>query len=169
MFEIDLKFMDQEKMLVLGFGNEVLTDDGVGVKVVTHFKELNENPQIVYETSWLGGLDILDHFIEDYQTAVFIDASKTGNVEPGTIEQYDLDNFKETLHLSNFHDANFINTIKLGSKLGYRIPGSIIIISIEIVEDELFGNNFSKEIEGKYKEILKTINAIVQSFSKKPD
>ncbi len=158
------KIMCKEKILVLGFGNEVLTDDGIAVKLVKHLKENDKNPQIVYDTSWLGGLEILEYLNDDYKAVVFIDAIITGKNKPGAIEQYDLDNFKETLHLSNLHDSSFINTIKLGRKLGYKIPEYIKVISIEIVEDKLFGNNFSMEIESKYSEIKDSVSAILHTI-----
>jgi len=154
--------MDKNKILVLGFGNEILTDDGIAVKLVKHLKNLNTNPQITYDTSWLGGLEILEYFREDYHSVLFIDATKTGKSKPGTIKQYKLDTFEETLHLSNFHDASFVNVIKLGHKLDYKVPEIIKIISIEIVEDEVFDNNFSKEIEEKYDEIVNSVKEIIQ-------
>jgi len=159
-------FIDKNKLLVLGFGNEILTDDGIAVKLVNDMKNKSEDPKIVYHTSWLGGLEILEYFKEEYRSVLFIDATKTGEVKPGTIKQYDMDNFEETLHLSNFHDASFINAIKLAHKLGYKVPQSINVLSIEIVEDELFGKSFSKEIEAQYKSILSSVSGIITSLSK---
>lgn len=157
--------MKSKKILILGLGNEILTDDGIGAKLVKHFKEFDNDQNITYQTTWLGGLDILEFFDNDYDAAIFIDAAKTGKVETGTVEKYDLENFKETLHLSNFHDTSFLNTIKLADKLGYKVPKSINIISIEVEEDELFGNKFSKQIEARYQNIVETVSSLIRSIS----
>lgn len=154
--------MKNGKTLILGFGNEILTDDGIAVKIVKSLKDLDKDPKISYETAWLGGLEILDYFNNTYNKAVFIDAVKTGEDKPGTVKKFDLQDFTETLHLSNFHDASFVNTIKLGRKLGYSIPDHIKIISIEIVEDEEFSVSFSKEIEEKYQDIVVSVSEMIR-------
>lgn len=157
--------MDKGKILVLGLGNEILTDDGIGVKLVKHLKEVNKNPDFSFHTAWLGGLEILDYLDDDYQTAIFVDATKTGKLDAGTVEAYDLENFKETLHLSNFHDASFANTIKIAHKLGYKVPDTINIIAIEVAEDAVFGNEFSNQIKVKYTDIVKEVSDLIEAIT----
>ena len=63
------------KILVLGIGNEILKDDGIGPRLVMdlqhHFPE-----EIRFNTSSLGGLEILE-MIREYDTVFIIDAIKT--------------------------------------------------------------------------------------------
>ena len=89
--------------LVLGIGNEILTDDGVGLKLCDFLKEKYKNKPIQFEKLSVGGLEILE-FIQGYETVIFIDAIKTVDGQIGDVYLYTPNSFKETLHLSNLHD-----------------------------------------------------------------
>jgi len=53
----------------------------------------------------VGGLEILE-LIRDYGSVIIIDAIKKKDGVPGTIYKLTPANFKETLHLSSFHDVS---------------------------------------------------------------
>ena len=152
--------------LILGIGNEIVTDDGIGPKIVKRLeKDLNiEN--IKFETAFMGGLDILE-YVRGFKTAIFIDAIKTKNGIPGEVYEFSLSDFKETLHLSNLHDISFLTAFELGKQLDYKVPKNNKIIAIEIVEDLVYSNSFSPEIEKKYELIYKTVKKSVISFLNK--
>ena len=153
----------EQKILVLGIGNEILMDDGIGPKLVRKLIEKFPSPDIKYEITWMGGLDILE-FIQGYQTVVFIDAIKTKDGIPGTVYQFTTSDFKETLHLSSLHDVSFLTAIEMGGKIGLKIPENIHIIAIEIVEDTVFGESFSPELQEKYDEIFNSVKNFMQSI-----
>ena len=153
------------KILVLGIGNEILMDDGIGPRLVKKLKEKFPNPGIKYETTWMGGLDILE-FIQGYQTVIFIDAIKTKDGIPGTVYQFTPSDFKETLHLSSLHDLSFLTAIEMGKKIGLNIPENIHIIAIEIVEDKIFGESFTTKIQEKYQEIFESVVNFIQLIIK---
>ena len=144
------------QILVLGVGNEILTDDGIGPKLAYRLENDFQNPKIRFDTASLGGLELLE-FIQGYQTVVFIDAIKTQNGIPGSVYYFTPSDFKETLHLSNLHDVSFLTALKFGEKVGMQIPDKIRIIAIEIIEDLVFSNSFSPEIEEKYEDIYEEV------------
>jgi hydrogenase maturation protease len=79
-----------KKTLVLGLGNILLGDEGVGVRVVERLQELYEFPQEVQVLD--GGtlaLDILP-YVEDADRLLVIDALEIGT-EPGTIARLEGD------------------------------------------------------------------------------
>ncbi len=142
--------------LVAGIGNVILMDDGIGPRIVKQLAEIQPALKADFESVWLGGLEVID-YIEGYQQVIFIDAIKTKNGIPGDTYYFTPEDFKETLHLSNIHDVSFLTAIQLGKTLGYQIPRSISIIAIEIVEDKIFGNEFSPIIKRKYPQIFQEI------------
>jgi hydrogenase maturation protease len=142
--------------LILGVGNDILTDDGIGPKIVEQLKGDIGNDDTAFQTSATGGLDILE-LIKDYHTVIIIDAIKTEGGVPGMIYYLTPSNFKETLHISSFHDVSFLTALKVAEKLNIPIPKQIDIIAIEIIEDLTFSNEFSKPIADKYEEIYKEI------------
>ena len=151
---------DKPTKLILGIGNEILTDDGIGPKLVSKLEKEDPIADIEYKNVFLGGLDILD-LVRDYEKVVFIDAIKTKDGKPGTVYTYTPDDFKETLHLSNFHDTSFLTALELGKQLGIKLPEEIHIIAIEIVEDLIFSDQFSTEISRRFDYIYNSVNKLV--------
>lgn len=150
-----------DKILIIGVGNEILTDDGIGPKLVDSLKSTFLNQKIEYDKVCLGGMELLE-YIQGYDTVIFIDAIKTKDGVPGAVYHFTPDDFKETLHLSNLHDISFLNAISLGRKLGFHIPGRIEIIAVEIVEDLVFNENFTPVIAARYDTILAEVKVIVE-------
>jgi hydrogenase maturation protease len=150
-----------KKTLVLGIGNDILTDDGIGPKIVNDLKTLERSPELIFETTTLGGLEILE-IIKNYEKVIIIDAIRTQNGIPGEIYVYTPADFKETLHLSNLHDINFLTALELGKKLDIPLPEEIYIIAIEIVEDQVFGTSFTPVIEEKYPEIVQSVTDLIK-------
>ena len=142
--------------LVLGIGNDILTDDGVGPKLCDFLKEKYKNKPIQFEKLSVGGLEILE-FIQGYETVIFIDAIKTVDGQIGEVYLYTPNSFKESLHLSNLHDTNFITALELGKSLDFKIPENIYIIAIEIKEDMIFSEYFTEELAVKYDEIKQKV------------
>ena len=145
-----------QKILILGIGNEILTDDGIGPKIVKQLEKDSPVENVEYQTASMGGLDILE-LIREYDKVVFIDAIKTRGGVPGDVYYLKPENFKETLHLSNMHDISFLHAIELGKQLDIKVPGDIHIIAIEIVEDLVFEDTFSPQIEKRYDEIYTSV------------
>lgn len=153
------------KILVLGIGNDILTDDGIGVRIIENLQKMNFPPEVIFEKGTVGGLEILE-MIEGYHEVVFFDAIKTTGGKPGEVYHMVLSDFIETLHLSNLHDVSFIQAIQLGKKLGFALPETIRIFAIEIVEDRVFSRNFTFEIEQRYPAILDEAAAFIRQISK---
>lgn len=148
--------MKKKKTLVLGVGNEILTDDGIGPKLVNRLKSDLPYSDVCFENINLGGLEIIE-FMRGYQNVVIIDAIKTESGKPGDVYLLTPENFKETHHLSSFHDVSFLTGLKMGKKLGFDLPKVILIIAVEIVEDTIFDESFSPEIQSKYEQIYHEI------------
>jgi len=155
--------MKKNKILIHGIGNEIVTDDGIGPKLVKRLRGNLSINDIDFETAFLGGLEVLE-FIQGYQTVIFIDAMRTLNGIPGTVYKLIPENFNKTIHLSSVHDVSFITAVELGKKLGLEMPEFIHIIAVEIVEDRVFDDNFSPKIQAKYEEIYKEVKEIVEEI-----
>ena len=154
--------VSKKRKLVLGIGNDILTDDGIGPKIV---RELENDPEyglIDFKTSSLGGLDVLD-LITGYDSVVLVDAIKTRNGVPGDVYLFEPEDFKETLHLSNLHDVNFLTALELGKRLGLDIPRRLWIIAVEIIEDLVFSEKLTDPLEIRYPSIIKEVKDFIES------
>ena len=157
--------METEKhhTLILGIGNDILTDDGIGPRLIQELKKTMDHPHVTFITATVGGLEILE-LIKGYAKVIILDAIKTKDGVPGTIYKYTPAQFKETLHLSNFHDVSFLSALDFAIKVKISIPKQIDIIAIEIVEDLIFSNEFSPAIAKKYKAILREVSDLVEKL-----
>jgi hydrogenase maturation protease len=149
------------KILVLGIGNEVLMDDGIGPKLVKKLKNFLPVSSIDYATSLVGGMEIIE-IMRGYRQVVIIDGIMTGENPPGTVLFMDYPVHKNTLHLSNAHDISFEMSVSLARQLGIPFPKKICIIAVEIIEDRVFGERLTAPLQEKYSEIFSSIAKTIQ-------
>ena len=108
-----------KKLLVLGVGNILLTDEGIGVHAIREF----------WEEEWPDSVDFIDggtftqdlfYLFQEYENILVLDVVKGGR-EPGTIyrlEEKDLrDNEEQSLSL---HDIDLLDSLKMAEMLGTR-------------------------------------------------
>ena len=68
----------KRNILILGVGNDILMDDGIGPVICKELKTEFPFSDIDFETINLGGLEIFE-FIKEYTQVIIIDAIKTIN------------------------------------------------------------------------------------------
>ncbi|MEI6683877.1 MAG: hydrogenase maturation protease [Bacteroidota bacterium] len=141
------------KVLLLGIGNDILSDDAIGIRLIEDIQQKSGFRDVVFETAMVGGLEILE-LIQGYSMTIFFDAIRTTDGRPGETYRMSLEDFNPTLHLSNLHDISFIQAINLGKALGLELPAHIGIFAVEIVEDTLFSKEISRELSFHYPQIL---------------
>jgi len=158
--------MGKNKILIHGIGNEILTDDGIGPKLVKRLKGDFSEQKIDFETAFVGGLEVLE-YIQGYQTVIFIDAIRTKDGIPGTVYQLSPGDFNSTIHLSSVHDVSFLTALDLGKKLGLKMPRFVYIIAVEIVEDRIFSEDFTPLIQTMYEKIYNEVKDITRKIISK--
>ena len=134
------------KTIVLGVGNPILSDDGVGIHVAQQIKRCINDPNVTVDEALTGGMNLLD-LILGYDKAIIIDAVKTCGGRNGEVHRYHLNDLS-TVHSCNPHDVSLIEAITLAKKLGEEhIPREIIIIGISMNEMPCeFGEQLSETI-----------------------
>ena len=130
------------KTIILGVGNQILGDDGVGVHVANELKKHIKNPDITIDEGITGGMNLVE-LILGYDKAIIIDAVKTEDGKNGEVKKIPLIEFS-TLHSCNPHDVSLSEAISMAKKMGEnRIPSEIVIVGI-----------LMKEIPCEFKETL---------------
>ena len=154
--------MSQGKCIILGFGSDALSDDGLPVRLVHDLKVMESQQRFIFETSAVGGLELLE-LLKGCNKAILIDTQLTGRRKPGEISIFTPENFEETFHLSSQHDLSFHDTMRLAKEMDIPFPGDIQIIAIEIAEKKRLSFEFSEEIEDKYFTILSRVGLVIQA------
>jgi hydrogenase maturation protease len=134
------------KTVVIGLGNPILSDDGVGIHVARLVKQtVGTREDLVVTELYAGGLCLMDA-LAGYGHAVIIDAMVTGEVEPGTIRAVPLTGAAATRNLASTHDANLPAALELGRALGLPLPERIDLWGIEASEVEHFGEVLTEAV-----------------------
>ena len=140
--------------LILGIGNPILTDDGVGIKIVQKLKE--DNPELeVMETSE-AGMALLE-LMAGYDKLIIIDSIKTEQGKPGELYKLELEDLKPPMYFSSSHGIDIATAVELGQRVGYKMPKYISLYAVEIKDNSTFGEECTKEIEGRIPFIIKQI------------
>lgn len=155
--------MLKKKTLILGIGNDILTDDGIGSRVTRDLFTMINLPDVEFDYACCGGLEIVE-YIKDYGKVIFIDAIRTADGKPGDVYYFVPSDFRETSHLSSLHDISFLTALKLSNRLSGGIPVDLHIIAVEIIEDMEFSEEFTPQLKEKYPEILKEVFEIVNKI-----
>jgi hydrogenase maturation protease len=132
------------KTLVVGMGNPILTDDGVGVKVAYAVKDAlvagGRDDVTVTEAS-VGGLRLMEIMV-GYDRAVLIDALQHPDTKPGTIRRMTLEDLRTispTQHSACPHDTNLATALEMGQQMGLPLPKEITIYAVGVENVVFFG------------------------------
>jgi hydrogenase maturation protease len=128
------------RTLVLGLGNPILTDDGVGVKVAEAVRALlPAGADVTVSEVSVGGLALMEAMV-GYERVILIDALQRDGLAPGQVERLGLDDLRAispTQHSASPHDAGLVTALDVGRRTGLALPDDIIIygIGVENVSD----------------------------------
>jgi len=155
--------MQLNKTLILGLGNDILSDDRIGPELVRDLSVILNNQGLTFETASLGGLELME-MIKDFDKVIIIDAIHTRDGKPGSVYCFQLSDFQETSHMSSLHDVNFLTALKLGDKIGMKLTDDLHVIAVEIIEDREFGEELTGILKQKYAGILDEVVTIIKGI-----
>lgn len=137
------------KTIVIGLGNPILGDDGVGWKVAEEVqKQLSfplppspfpvgkgrrrrgEGDQVDIDFLSLGGISLMEHLI-GYERAILIDAVMSER-EIGSVVVSKLDDMPDcaAFHTTSAHDMSLQTALKLGKAMGASLPKDVTVVGI---------------------------------------
>jgi len=152
----------KQKIIVLGIGSILMSDEGVGVRVVEKMQEeYSFTPNVEIYDGGTTGMHGLLPLIEEADHLVVIDAVN-GPGEPGTIYRYTLDDFKLTMPKKiSSHDIGFIECLAIAELIG-RLPESVIIIGIKPEDTTTRKMELTETVNNKLNELT---NAAVKEIT----
>jgi len=150
---IDLTEDKSNKVLVLGVGNYLMGDEGVGVHVIYEMEELDLPDYIDVLDGGTGGFFLMNYF-DEYPVVVFLDATMDGK-KAGSISvirpKFAAD-FPTALSVHDVGLKDMIEAIYLQDK----IP-DIHLVTISIEKLKPMNMELSKEVEACVPNAIKTI------------
>jgi hydrogenase maturation protease len=134
------------RLLVLGLGNDVLTDDAVGLRVAAVLAtRFADTKGITVLQSTEMGLALLD-LVVGFSDLVLVDAVQTGQQPPGFVHEFESEGLKPLPAVSP-HFLGVAETLALGRKLGLAVPARARIFAIEVKDPFTVNTSMSMEME----------------------
>lgn len=149
--------------LVIGLGNILLTDEGIGIHVLRELRRRNRIPDTEFVDLGTSSLD-LGYFIrDDTEKMAVIDCIKTTSSEPGNIYKISIEDLKKRRNKDySLHQLEFIDSINLISLLS-GVPKTIIF-GIAPFDMEGLSINLSGPLNEQFEIICKKIEKEILDF-----
>lgn len=144
------------RVVIIGVGNLLLGDEGVGIHVVEVLKPLGLPAQVI--DGGTAGLGLIDH-IAEAEHLILIDAARMGRrpgdvvlLRPAEVAQA-VEQVEEEASLSA-HQQGLLAVLKLAFALGYRPQVTIIAIEPKSVD---WGTALSDEVQLAVARVLEMV------------
>jgi hydrogenase maturation protease len=150
------------KITILGIGNVLLKDEGVGAHLAQKLTGIidDANINIIDAGTYPDFLSLID---DSTDKLIIIDAVKAGD-KPGTIYRLSSDNIGvDSAPPISLHDIGVSDSLKMMTLLN-RQPKSTIVIGIEPKTID-FGLELSPEVEVKLSELIKLVLQEIEETS----
>jgi hydrogenase maturation protease len=145
--------------LVLGMGNPILSDDGVGLYVAERLQAGPMPDGVEVQLSEVAGLRLLE-LVKGYDKVVIVDALRSGR-EPGAIVRYEAREFKGGHRYGSAHSIGLHTALELGRQLGMPMPEDVTVFAVEAEDIETFGEDFSPPVAAAAEKVIDLVRAEV--------
>lgn len=133
-----------DRTLVLGLGNDILSDDGVGLQAARRVGEFIGDLADVAEAS-IATIDLLS-IMSGYDRVVIVDAFLSRDLPAGTPVRATPEDLPKGFGYRSFHTLTFGEVMELGEWLGISMPKEVVIHGLAVDETSTFGEEFSPTV-----------------------
>jgi hydrogenase maturation protease len=153
------------KYLVIGAGNLLLSDEGMGIHIVNKLKEQGSFKNTEFVDIGTSTLDIGSFLSDDLQKIVIVDCIKTSEYKEGTVFKLTLDDLRaRQLNKFSLHQMELVDSLKLLS-IANNLP-PVIIIGVVPHNISTFSINLSQEMQNLFPAIIEKIKKVIEDFFK---
>ncbi len=147
------------KTLVIGLGNPILGDDGVGWRVAEEiakntinrpFASTLDRTEVEIDCVSLGGLNLMER-LTGYERVILIDAIHTGQKPIGTVSRFLLNDIPDLAagHSASAHDTSLRTALNVGRSMNVPLPNdeAVIVVAIEAENVYDFTEKLSPQVD----------------------
>lgn len=153
------------KITIVGMGNLLLKDEGVGVHVVRALQKmvLPDSVEVIDG----GTSPEISSYIESTEKLIVIDAMETGGM-PGSVYRILIDDLTtEVAGLTSIHEINLVSILKM-MRLLDRGPQETVIIGIQPADVD-WGTEPSPELQQRIPQIVRIVLKEIDNKESIPD
>jgi len=122
-------------VLILGVGNVLLGDEGVGVHAVRRLEEETWPPHVTLLDGGTGGFHLLSLF-QDFERIVLVDATMDGQ-PPGTVRVIRPRFASDYPRTLSAHDIGLKDLVESAALLGHTPEVVLIVVSVKTLPEGL--------------------------------
>ena len=149
-----------QRTLVLGLGNDLLADDGVGLRIVEELKRRPALAGFEFETAATAGLALLD-ILHGYERAYIVDSVITGHRRPGYLHRLSSSSLTELpLNLSS-HYAGLPEVLALGEALDLDLARCIEVLGVEVEDPYTIRPELSPGLEAELPALVDRVEGLL--------
>ncbi len=146
-------------ILVLGIGNILLRDEGVGVRVIEQMQKLRLPDDVELVDGGTAGADLLD-VLAERRKVIVIDAVQA-NCEPGTVLRFTADDLVRPDGVGmSLHELGLGEALTMTKQLGCA-PEDVVVFGIK-PKDLGCGLELSEEIAASVPKVVKLVLAEIE-------
>lgn len=159
--------MSEKPILVIGLGNPILGDDGIGWIIADRVRQalglqtapispfdpaqsISVDGAIEIDRLSLGGLSLMERLI-GYRYVILLDSIRTGRVPIGHLWTFTFDRLEDSTggHTRAPHDASLKTALQVGRVMGADLPSEnlIYVVAVETGQNYDFSDKLSTEVE----------------------
>ena len=149
--------------VIIGMGNRLLSDDGVGIAVAHAVAErLTDVMKLTVTELHTGGIRLMEA-MAGFKRAVVVDAMLSG-APPGSVHRFDPKDFVTTKNTFSSHDTDFTTAYDLGVMVGVALPEQLSFWGIEACEFDLFSEHLTAKVAAALPEAVNLIVAEIMAW-----
>jgi hydrogenase maturation protease len=154
---------------VLGLGNEIARDDGVGIAVAREVeRQLAGRQEVeVVALPW-AGLALLDELTGRRRVAV-VDCLVSQEHPPGTVVRLEEGEVRGSVRRVSCHDLDFPTVLALGHRLGWPMPEVVAVWGVEAACAEELGEGLSAPVAAAVPRVVAEVLEFLRSPPSFPD
>ena len=151
------------KPLVVGLGNELLSDDSIGVLAARKLdRELSGQADVI--ESNISGVALLDVLV-GRRKVIIIDSIRTATHPPGTIIELDPDDLRSLPNPSP-HYTGLPEVLSIAEELRLDFPEAIKILAVEVADSHTVGGSLSEPVAAALSEIVGRAKVCLRAWEK---
>lgn len=148
------------KILVLGVGNYLMGDEGVGVHVATKLQKMNLSPEVTVMDGGTGGFHLLEH-LETHEKVILIDATMDAD-SVGTVKLMKPKFASDFPNAMSSHDIGLKDMISALQLLDKLPEMYLFVVSIESLQQQ--GIELTSKVKNQIPLLCEKITLLIQKL-----
>ncbi|MDR7484002.1 MAG: hydrogenase maturation protease [Armatimonadota bacterium] len=148
--------MVDDRVLILGIGNDLLGDDAVGLRAADALGDAN----VAVQATARSGLALLDAVV-GFKKVLLIDSQSTG-LPPGAVCEFTL--APALVRSPSAHYVGYGEALSIAAAVGLELPDEIRVLAVERSPEVCFGDDLSEPVRDVLPAVVDRARAIARTW-----